>query len=166
MKPGLESYRIERAENLLAFWAWQHFKGAKVELGAGYCGESVLLAFTGGSSYKPFCFKLKTNAKETRGKKGSQEPLGGGGGFVGEKQRKAARVDLLLTDRFNERQIRFLLGVFMPPEAYGADKPLTQGSIAKALGFKMSRASQIRAEAIRLVVVEMFTPVLERKATH
>lgn len=155
-----EAHRIERAENLMTFWAWHRFReslGKTIEFSSGYSGESVLLSFSGGNEYKPFCFKIKTNAKQTREKRCSEEPLGGGiGGY--SKRDYAYRVERLWQNNFPPKQIMLLMGLHLPPEAYGATKKLTDAKISRIFQFKPARACQIKFTAMRLVVTELLSP--------
>lgn len=172
MKPGLESYRIEKARNLMAFWAWYHYlqhQQRTAELVAGSTGRSILVGFVGGKVYKPFCFKKKTNAQQTRSKRSSTEPVGGRIGSLSKVDR-VNEIDALFDANFSDRACRLLLGLFVPPEAYlecidrEKRRVLKDSEIARLLGFKPARACQIKIQSIGLVVTELLSPANERLA--
>lgn len=154
----LSRVRIEKANDLLSFWAYAHWAYQnRVEVKVGYTGGCILTEFQGGKEYKPFCFKKKTNGKETRQKLGSRIPIGGSVD-VNTKLDRAIRIDEIFQENFSVRQLTLLWALYIPPIVYGAEKRLTDAKIARVLGFKPSWACQVKYKSVELVVLELFSP--------
>lgn len=160
--------RIEKAKDLLNFWAFslwtlsQPAERRRVHPKVGYVGQSIVTQILSGKRYNPFCFKTKTNAKQTRPGLTSKIPIGGDFDENSNIDR-ASKICEILEENFSEMQIRLLYALFVPPCAYSesGERRLTDAQIAKVANFKPPRACKIKMKAIELVVVEMLSPIFE-----
>ena len=150
-----DSYRVEWAKDLLVSWAWWNFqrevRGETVEVLAGNCGSAFKAPTEAFEVYAPVGFKLKTNASQTRNKGSSRACLGSSDGGITREQRIRA-INRLFVEEFSGRQIMVLMAMFLPPEAYGGEKKLSDAKVARTLGFKPNRACELKKQAVDKVV--------------
>lgn len=169
-RPG-KNFRVEKAINLLHYWAYRHFTGREnIEQGSHATGSSPLLSMNLSATYKPFCFKMKTNGKQDRPSGKSSIPLG----HVMQTEtndRRAEAIDALLAEKFRPRTRLMVFYLFVPrvafadafegPEHVRVEKAgkLTDQQIAIAAGFIPKRASQAKIKAVNLVAAHVLSPL-------
>lgn len=156
------SHRVERAKQLLHNWAYSKFRPENVvdlDYESGYTGDSPINEFNMVDT-KSFRTKSKLTARgtETRSRKESRLPIGGS-----TKSRSTGSmikgIDKIFKDSFSKRQLMLLIALFAPSVCLGVeDRKLSDGKIAKLMGFKAARACQIKMKAVDLVVQHLFTP--------
>lgn len=156
----LPNYRVDKATMLLTYWAFALYRGNKfVEPETGYCASRPV-GPSAGKAYKPFCFKLKTNAKSTRAKASGSEPMGGAASAE-TMQRRSERIDALFAEKFTPRQRMIVFALFVPRSLLNDDasKQLkSDRDIANYFDINPKRASEIKQKAVKLVVLEFLTP--------
>ena len=151
-----DRFRIEKAENLLTYWAYSHLTHENhIEIEAGYTSESVISDLNSSAGYKPFCFNMKTNAKSTRPQGQSKIPMGGVV-FADTNASRSRQIDAMFVRSFSERARMLLIGLFLPYAAYGSGV-LSDAKICQVFNFKPRRGSQIRREGLALVVENLLS---------
>lgn len=154
-------YRLDRAMMLLERWAFYLYRGTQhIEPESGWSGESIIAAMNTSKGYNPFCFKLLTNAQQTRSAKQSNIPMGGASSqqSIG---RYVEQVDGLIVDNFSDHQRLVLFALFVPRSLYSANKdepPFKDYEIAQQLGVQPKRASYIKQRALKVVISDMLAP--------
>lgn len=164
-KQELPDYRREAAIILLEKWAYSTISQRSVlELESGYCGESILCDFNHSKAYKPFCFKKKTNATQTRNSSKSKLPLGGG--VLSERESiKIRSVNNILWKHFSESQVSMLLALFIPRTYWKMDDRLMKDyELAQLHGVPGKRASEWKIRAIKRVSLELFSPIVQKSS--
>jgi len=151
-----DRFRIEKAENLLTYWAFSHLTHENhIEIEVGYTSESVINGLNSSQGYKPFCFNLKTNAKSTRPQGQSKIPMGGVT-YADTNSSRSRQIDAMFIREFSERARMLLIGLFLPPATYGSGI-LSDAKICQAFNFKPRRGSQIRVQGVALVVENLLS---------
>jgi len=149
-------FRIEKAENLLTYWAFSHLTHENhIEIDVGYTSESVINALNSSPGYKPFCFNMKTNAKSTRPQGQSKIPMGGVT-YADTNGSRSKQIDAIFIREFSARARMLLIGLFLPPATYGSGT-LSNAKICQVFNFKPRRGSQIRCQGVALVVENLLS---------
>lgn len=167
------NFRVEKAINLLHYWAYRQYTGRQnIEQGAHHTGGNPITSVNPSKTYNPFCFKIKTNAKQDRPHSKSSIPLG----HVMQTEtndRRAEAIDLVLAEHFRPRTRTMIFYLFVPRAVFadafeGTDQEkqeraasLTDRQIATAYGFTAPRACQAKNRAIALVAKEVLSPFIE-----
>ena len=153
--------RIEKASSLLTFWAYRIYKGSPVieQSTHFHTGSSQITDMNSYKSYKPFCFKMKTNAKQDRPKGKSTPPLGGAS-TTETNERRAQAIDKLLSEKLTPKQREIVFFLFLPRTLISKTK-LSDKVIAVARGYNPKRACELKYRAIDLVNKEILSPFTE-----
>lgn len=154
----MADYRTEAAIDRMHDWAWITLHGKGHEIEVGYTGESCINDFNMSKGYSPFCFKLKTNATQTRRASKSSLPLGGAAHSQLKNQRYD-QIEKLIAENFNERQKLLLFALFLPRSTFGG---ATDARIAQLCQYPPKRASEVKCLVLRLIILEYLAPAVER----